>query len=138
MQALICTAILTFLLSCSGVAYAHSQHGSGDNHAEQVELSMKKMRRAYRHALRSNSIEQMKPAVAQLIEVSQQASMLRYGINSTEQTDYQKGMQQLRSDLQHLNTALAANNLALAQKILNEHIKATRHQSHEKLGVDED
>lgn len=138
MQPLICTAVLAFLLGCAGVTHAHGQHGNGDNHSEQVELSMKKMQRAYRKALESNSIEQMRPAVVQLMNVVQQASALRYGINRTEQTDYQKGMQQLRLDLQQLNTAMNANNLPLAQKILTEQIKATRQKSHEALDVKKD
>ena len=60
---------------------------------------MKKMKRAYRNALRSDDIEQMKPAVAQLLAISKNVATLDYGINRTERADYQEGMQQLQAGL---------------------------------------
>lgn len=131
-----CTALM-IALSLANLTYAHSNHYSG-HHDEQVELTMKKMQRAYRTALQSETLEELKPAVSQLIEVTRQASTLHYGINATESTDYQHGMRELRADLERLRKAVAADDLVLAKQILETHIKATQRRSHENFDVDED
>lgn len=130
-------SVLMIVLSLANLTYAHSNHYSG-HHDEQVELTMKKMQRAYRAALRSDNIEQLKPAVAQLIEVTRQASVLHYGINAREHTQYQTGMRQLRTDLEQLRIAVVADDFELAKKIFHGQVKATRQQSHDKLGVEKD
>ena len=132
------TIVLSILLASTAASHAHNvQHPHSAQHADEVAYNMKKMKRAYRNALRSDDIEQMKPAVAQLLAISKNVATLDYGINRTEQADYREGMQQLQAGLALLNAAVEANDFALAQKILREQIKATRNQSHEKLGVDE-
>ena len=137
MQHLLISSVCAVLIGMAQPSYAHSNHHGGQ-HDEQVELAMKKMQRAYRAALRSDTIEQLKPAVAQLIDVTRQASTLHYGIKATEHTDYQNGMQQLRTDLEQLRLAVAANDFALAKRILSQQIKATRDQAHDKLGVEKE
>lgn len=137
MRYFLMSGVLVALLSVSHLGHAHGEHHSGQ-HDEQVELAMKKIQRAYRTALRSDTLEQLKPAVAQLIEVTRQASTLHYGINPTEHNDYQAGMRQLRTDLERVRTALAANDLTQAKQILSVQIKTTRDQAHDKLGVKQD
>ena len=143
MQKTLISAILIALFSLSLPSHAHDKRHEGDTsgtaeHNEQVEQRMKKMQHAYKKAVRSQTIAQMKPAVAQLIALSKQATAMRYGNNPIERADYKDGMHELQADLDELENAVQANNLPLARKILTEQIKATRNQSHEKLGVDED
>lgn len=134
---LISSSLLAILLTCCNVGHAHDGH-SAENHDEQVQQLMKSMQRSYRSALRSEDIEQLTPVIAQMIEITRQGLTLHYGFDATEHTDYQNGMRQLRADLERLQLAVAANNFPLAKSILNQQIKATRRQSHDKFGVDED
>lgn len=145
MQKPLISSILIALFSLSPLSHAHdnsrdhsTSSAASTEHNDQLEQRMKQMKRAYRTALRSDSIEEMKPAVAQLIALSKQATAMRYGDNPTARADYKDGMHELQADLDELESAVQANDLPLARKILTEQIKATRNQSHEKLGVDED
>lgn len=140
MQKPLISGILIALFSLSSLSHAHKAHGDSASaaHNEQVEQRMKQMQSAYKKALRSQTIAQMKPVVTQLIALSKQAAAMHYGNNPMERADYKDGMHELQADLDELENAVQANNLSLARKILTEQIKATRNQSHEKLGVDED
>ncbi|MEC7119563.1 MAG: cytochrome b562, partial [Pseudomonadota bacterium] len=142
MYKILSSSLLIAALGLSPLSHAHDDqtmhHASSGQHDEQVEQRMKQMQRAYRSAVRSQSIEQMKPAVTQLIALSKQATALHYGDNPTERADYKDGMHELQADLDELKNAIQANDLLLARKILTEQIKTTRNQAHEKLGVDED
>jgi soluble cytochrome b562 len=128
--------LLVAVLGCTTSAHAHEGHGA-EYHDEQVQQLMKKMQRAHRTALRSDNIEQLEPAIAQMIALTRECLTLHYGLNADEHTDYQNGMRQLRVDLEQIQLALAANDFALAKNILNQKVKATRRQSHDKFGVDE-
>ena len=127
--------LLIALLGGALSGHAHEGHDA-ENHDEQVQQLMKKMQRAHRTALRSDNLEQLQPAIAQMIELTRQGLTLHYGLNAEEHTDYQNGMRQLRADLDRLQLAAAANNFVLAKSILNQQIKATRRKSHDKFGVD--
>jgi len=127
--------LLVALLGGALSGHAHEGHDA-ENHDEQVQHLMKQMQRAHRTALRSDHLDQLKPAIAQMIQLTRQGLTLHYGLNAEEHTDYQNGMRQLRADLERLQVAAAANDFALAKSILNQQIKATRRQSHDKFGVD--
>ena len=143
MQKYLMTSVLIALFSVIPLSHAsehehHAMQAGTSGYGEQVEQRMKQMQRAYRDAMRSQTIAQMKPAVMQLITLSKQATALRYGDNPTERADYKDGMHELQADLDELESAVQANDLPLARKILTVQIKATRNQAHEQLGVDED
>ena len=127
--------LLLMVLGCSVQVHAHEGHEAA-SHDEQVQQLMKKMQRAHRTALRSDSLEQLEPAVAQMIALTRQGLTLHYGLSAAEHTDYQNGMRQLRADLEQIQLAIAANDFALAKNILNQKVKATRRQSHDNFGVD--
>lgn len=127
--------LLIALLGGAPLGHTHEGHGAV-NHDEQVQQLMKKMQRAHRSALRSDNLEQLQLAIAQMIQLTRQGLTLHYGLNADEHTDYQNGMRQLRVDLDQMQLAIAANDFALAKSVLNQKIKATRRQSHDKFGVD--
>ena len=136
------SGILIALLSLASLSHAHNNKAHGDSASaaqhDQVAQQMKQMQRAYKKAVRSQTIAQMKPAVMQLIALSKQATAMPYDDDPTTRADYKKGMRALQADLDQLKNAMQANNLPLARKILTTQIKATRNQAHEKLDVDED
>ena len=135
MLKLIVSSLLAILLACTNLSHAHSNHGGG-YHDDEVQHLMKKMQQAHRNALRSDNLDQLEPAIAQMVQLTRQALTLHYGLDYAEHADYQNGLRQLRTDLEQIQLAIAANDFALAKNILNQKVKATRRQSHDKFGVD--
>lgn len=146
MQTHLITRLFTILLlaapafsqASEHTAHEHMTSATDSKQSEAVEQRMEQMQRAYRNAVRSQSVEQMQPAVTQLIALSKSATALHYGTDPTTRADYKDGMHELQADLEELENALHAKNLPLARKILTEQIKVTRNQAHQQLGVDEE
>lgn len=114
----------------------HMQHAEmGAKKGASVEKIMEKMKVAYRDALRSQSLEELAPAAAQLNALASQTRASSYGKKPATQKAYQDGMQKLSSALDELNRAIAAKDFAAAQNVLKTQIKMARNESHQALNV---
>ncbi len=116
------------------LAHQHGTHNTGEIE-DQTELLMKKMKKAFRAAQNSDNLAELGSAATTLTQLADQASQLDYGLNMDEKTKYKDGMQQLKTDLQQLNAAIAAKDFARAKQLVDQQINATRKQSHKALDV---
>jgi soluble cytochrome b562 len=108
------------------------QHMAADEHLEHL---MKQMKNAYRDAMRSENINDLKVAATTLTDLVEQASATPYGKTPEDTAAFKDGMRELKTDLEALKIAIDANDFAQAQQVLNTQIKATRNQSHQNLNV---
>jgi soluble cytochrome b562 len=136
MNKLFSIALIIGMLGFSTVtlAHEHDTHNTGEIE-DQTELLMKKMKKAYRAAQNSDNLAELGSAATTLTQLANQASQLDYGLNMDEKTKYKDGMQQLKTDLQQLNAAIAAKDFARAKQLVDQQINATRKQSHKALDV---
>lgn len=121
--------ILTIALATSSIlTHANSN----------VEHTMKQMAHAYRAAVQSRSLVEMRGHVRQLHQYADAASRATYGKNTNNRSAYKDGMRELQTDLDDLDAALAKNDFALAKQTLQQQINHTKNIAHKSLRVDEE